>query len=247
MSGLNLAGDVYLDRYVNGTRVGEYGPINARAFNITLPEANTITRKSYKRDSYGNTLDSVVQATGSGSVSVEIDDADPDILAMALLGTVGDNDASSGSVTDENVTAAHDLWRKLDHRSVSNVVVQDVTDTTTYVSGTDYTINASSGMIKVLSSGSIADGATLHVDYDYAALTSRQILAVQDTEVRSFVRLDGTNLANQKKVELTIPEAALIPSGDIGLISDDFVTYTLSGEIILRDGESAAFTYNEID
>lgn len=247
MSDLLAAGNLYLDRYVSGVRVGERGPLNALKFAITLPKSETVTRKSYLRDSFGSTLSTVVLASGSGTVSIELGDADPDVLAYALLGTVGDVNANSGTATSEAVTAAHDLYRKLAHRAVSSVVVKDSTDTTTYVNLVDYTVDATSGMVKALSSGSIVDGATLHVSYSYAALSSRQILAAQSNEVRAHLRLDGTNLVNQKKMALVIPEAALIPKGDISLIGDKMMTYTLEGELVLRTGESAPFTYHEID
>lgn len=245
MSGLLLAGDVFINRYVNGALVGEYGPINATAFSITLPEATTKIRKSSMRDSFGAALDSVVLASGSGKLKIESDDADPDMLAMALLGTVGDASAAGGSISGEVVVAAHDLWRRLAHPGVSSVVVKDVTDTTTYTNGTDYVYDAATGRVKALSSGTIGDGDTLHISYSYAALTSTQILAAQSNEVRCAVSLTGTNLANQKKVEVYIPEAALIPSGDINLVGEDFIKYSLSGDIVLRDGESAPFTYKE--
>ncbi len=246
MSDLLAAGDVYLDRYVNGVRVGERGPLNALKFAITLPKSETKQRKSYMRDSYGSTLSSVVLPSGSGSVSIELGDADPEVLAYALLGTVSSSDAVSGTVTGEVVTAAFDLYRKLAHRAVSSVVVKNSSDTTTYVSGTDYTLDSTAGMIKVLSSGAITDGQTLHVNYSYAALTASTILAAQTNEVRAHLRLDGTNLVNQKKMELIIPEAALVPSGDLSLIGDNLVTYTLAGDLILRSGELAPFTYREI-
>lgn len=248
MSGLITAGNLYLDRYVNGSRTGEHGPLNATALSITLPEAETVTRKSTQRDSYGNTLDSVILSSGSGTVSIELDDCDPEVLVYAMLGTVSDVAASSGSASDETIVGVFDRWTKLANRNVSGVVVgNDATPTTTYTAGTDYLLDATAGMIKVISTGAITDGQTLYVDYNYAALSAKQILANQSTEIRTHLRLDGTNLANQKKIELIIPESALVPGGEIALIGEEFVKYTLSGEIVLRDGESAAFTYREID
>lgn len=241
-----LAGDLYLDRYVNGVRIGERGALNAMSFALTLPKADTKNRKSFMKNSYGASLDSVVMVSGSGSVKIELDDADPDVLALALLGSVGDANATAGAVIDEAITAAYGLNRKLAHRFVSNVVVKDSAGSVTYTNGTDYTVNAETGMIKALATGLMTDGETIKVSYNYSAMTSRQILAAQSSEIRTHIRLDGVNLANQKRVEVIVPEAVLVPSGDIALISSDFMKYTLSGEIVLRAGELAPFYYREI-
>lgn len=246
MSGTILAGDLFMDRYVNGVRIGERGPINASSFAITLPKSDTKTRKSFMRDNYGASLDSVNLSSGSGSVKIEINDTDPDVLALALLGTTGDSNATSGTVVDEAVVASADLYRKLAHRAISNVVVKDAAGAVTFTNGVDYTVNASAGMVKTLATGLITDGEMLKVSYSYEALTSQRILAAQSNEIRCHIRLDGINLATQKKVEVIIPEAVLVPSGDIGLIGNDFVKYTLGGDIVLRQGEAAPFYYRDI-
>lgn len=249
MSGLICAGNVYLDRYVNGVKTGEYGPLNATSFAIAAGSSKTIERKSYMRDSYGSTLDSVILPENSGKMSIEIDDADPETLALMLLGTLTDEDAISGSVlvgAPEAVVAHKGYWTKLAHRDVSSVVLKDVTDATTYVAGVDYTLDATAGMVKILSGSTIVDGATLHASYSYGSLDSKKILANQSTEIRCAVRLDGKNLANQKKIEVTVPEVPLVPSGDLSLSGDAFVKFKLEGTIVLRAGESAPFYYREI-
>ena len=76
---------------------------------------------------------------------------------------------AAASATAEVVEGYHDLFSKLANVKVSNVVVKDATDVTTYVAGTDYVLHADEGMIEILSTGSIGDGDTLHVSYDYAA------------------------------------------------------------------------------
>lgn len=48
------------------------------------------------------------------------------------------------------------------------VVVKDSSDETTYVAGTDYTIDLVSGVITRVSDGSIGATETLHITYDYA-------------------------------------------------------------------------------
>ncbi len=249
MSGLICAGNVYLDLKVSGAQTGFVGPINATKFAVSPGSAESLDRISFMRDTFGQALDSVV-FPGVASLSIETDDAAAEILQYALLGTLTDVTASSGSVlvgAPEDATARFDRWVKLANRNISSLVLKDDTDTTTYVNGTDYTADTTAGMFKVLSTGSIGDGDTLHASYAFGALSARQIIAATQTEVRALVRLDGKNLANQKKVEVVCYEAVLVPSGELDLAGKKFVTFGLSGSLVTPTGESGPFSYREID
>jgi len=249
MSGLICAGNVFLDRIVSGSRTGEHGPINATSFSVNPGSADKIDRISYLRDSFGQALDSVV-FPGVATLSIETDDAAADILQYALLGTLSDVNAISGSVVTgapESIVARLGYWTKLAHRAVSNVVVRHTSDTPVYTVGTDYTVDATSGMIKFLSTGTVTDGQTVEVLYAYGALSSRQIIAATETEIRAYVRLEGKNLANQKKVSVICHEAVLTPSGELNLGGKEFITFGLSGTLVTPNGEAGPFIYSEID
>lgn len=251
MSGLICAGNVFLDRLVDGERTGEHGPINATKFAVNPGSAEKIDRVSYMRDTYGQALDSVV-FPGTPSLAIETDDAAAEVLQYALLGTLSDITATSGTVTagtPDEVVAHLNRWCKLAHRGVSNVVVKDetVSPVETYVNNTDYTLDATSGMIKVLSTGNINDGNTLSVTYSYGALTSQQIIAATNTEIRAYVRLEGKNLANQKKVSIICHEAVLTPNGELDIAGKAFIKFGLSGTLVTPTGQSGPFIYTEID
>lgn len=246
MSGLICAGNVYLNRKVSGSYSGFHGPINATKFAISVGKSNTIERTSYMRDSYGQTLDSVV-IPGSSTLTIETDDAAADILQYMLLGTLTDVTGNTTAVVDEAVTGYLGKWTKLSRRNIGSVTVKNSAATTTYVNGTDYTLDAVAGMIKPLASGAMTDGQSLKVDFTPAAMTARQIIAATSTEVRAMVRLDGTNLSNQKKVEVLCHEAVLIPSGELDLAGKKFLTFGLSGTLITPTGETGPLSYREID
>ncbi len=246
MSGLILAGNFYLNRKVNGVLTGYIGPLNATEIALNVGDAEKIQRPSFRRDDFAQLLDSVI-IPGIPSLSSTFDDADPEIVEYMMLGTLSDDNVSASSVTDENLTAHLGKWEKLDFRDVSSVVVQDVTDVTTYVLNTDYIIDATAGMIKPLAAGSINDLDVLHVDYTYGAQTARRIISATDTEIRGAVRIDGKNLANQKKIELYIPEVVLVPDGDLALGGKEFLTFSLTGDIVKLDSEPAPYIYREID
>jgi hypothetical protein len=116
------------------------------------------------------------------------------------------------------------------------ILVQDSTDTTTYVAGTDYEILTSLkddviGRIKVLSDGSITEGETLHVSYGYSALTYHTIRAFVNTQITGRLRFVSDNPAG-KQQELEVWSVSLTPSGDTAMIGDDWSTLGFSGEIL---------------
>lgn len=248
MSGLICAGNVYLDLYSSGSLTGIVGPINATKFSISPGKADSIDRISYMRDTFGQALDSVV-FPGVASLSIETDDAAAEILQYALLGTLSDVADAQGTVTNEALVARLGKWVKLANRNVSDVVITDdatPTPETFTVADGDYTLDATAGMIFCVATGDMVDGEGLVAAYKYGARSGKQIIAATQTEVRAYVRLDGKNLANQKKVEITIPEAVLTPSGELDVAGKKFVTFSLAGSLVTRDGESGPFTYREL-
>jgi len=247
MSGLILAGNVILDRYVDGSRSNVFiGPINVPNLTVSVGDANRLQRKSYLRDSYQQNLDSVV-IPGSPSITLTTDEMSASVMAYALLGSVESVSQTAGDVTDEAVTASQlDVWIKLASHAISSVVVQDATDTTTYVLDTDYTLDLDSGLIKFLSTGSINAADVLHVDYTKAATTSSRVNANQETDITAYIRLDGKNLATGKRCRAIFKKAVLAPSGEIPLIGgDDFASFELSGDLVTPDGETVAYYYEE--
>lgn len=246
MSGLICEGNVYLNRKVSGAFTGFHGPINTTKFSISVGKPTTIERPSYMRDTYGQILDSVV-IPGSSTLTIETDDAAADILQYMLLGTLTDVTGNTTAVVDEAVTGYLGKWTKLSRRNIGTVVVTDTAGTTTYTNGTDYSLDAVAGMIKPLATGTMTDGQALKVDFTPGAMTGRQIITSTSTEVRAMVRLDGVNLANQKKVEVLCHEAVLIPSGELDLAGQKFLTFGLTGTLITPTGESGPMIYREID
>ena len=249
MSGLICAGDVYLDLFASGVLTGAVGPINATKFAISPGKATSIDRTSYLRDSFGSALDSVV-IPGVSTLSIETDDAAAELLQYALLGTLTSISDAPGSVlvgAPELVTAHSGKWSKLAHRNVASVVVKD-SAATTAVNGTDYVLDTVAGLVKPIAGSSvITDGEVMSISYTYGALTARQIIAATQTEVRAKVRLDGKNLANQKKVEVVCYQAVLVPSGELDMMGSKFITFGLSGTLISDATAGGPVMYREID
>ncbi len=94
---------------------------------------------------------------------------------------------------------------QLPHLAVSQLQVIALDGSATYVEGTDYTLDAASGLVKRLSDGAIAEGATVVVSYSYADPTK-----VTKDDVIGGTLADGTRTGLQL-VEETFPRFRLTP------------------------------------
>ncbi len=89
-------------------------------------------------------------------------------MSPAVFVNVFDPATHYTPVTGESVTFDSNDQAQLSHGAVFSVVVKSSDGTVTYTEGTDYTVDSLNGIITRLSSGAIAAGATVLVDYNYA-------------------------------------------------------------------------------
>jgi len=184
-----------------------------------------MTGDSERIEQLGTGRDNFGQVIGSATfpkpmaLSFNLDQMDQEMFAMAFFGTNSVFTQASGSLAAEAVVTVEDRWVEVGKLKISNVVVKDATDATTYVEGTDYEVNTRLGAIQALSTGSIGSGDTVHVSCDYAAISSIQMAAMTKTNVRVRLVLDGHNYADGRDFKLDIYQARLAPSGDFQLQS----------------------------
>lgn len=174
-------------------------------------------------------------ATGVGTVLAITGDATSGTLTI-MLTTPGfvDNESITGSIAgDADVNSA---TGETEITNSAIVLVQDETDTTTYVAGTDYEIDMSLkddviGRIKFLEGGAITDGATVHVTYGYDSPAYTEVQAFKNTQVEGMLRFVSDNPAGTQQ-ELEIWRCSLTPAGDTAMIGDDWSTLGFTGEIL---------------
>jgi hypothetical protein len=246
-SSLLCGGDLYIDRLTSaGVETGLVPAGNCVAMSIT-PDAEIKEQRIKGRDNYGQVLASVT-LNAPATLKVKLDQLDKTNLAMAFLGNEATlTEASGSSYADSDVVAIHDKWVPMDKRSLSSVVVKDVTDVTTYVLNTDYELDVRLGWIKVLSTGSIADGATLHVVYDHAEVTGGRVTGAVQPTIRAKLVLDGKNLVDGKDVLVTVYSARVKPTSEVDFMSDDFVALELEGTMETPTGYSEPFKVDLLD
>jgi len=243
MAGLYTSVSVYIEKYSSGVLDGVLiGPINCSSLTLGQEDAETVNRSSYLKDQRGQALDSIV-IPGAQTVSFTTDEAgSAEMYAFAVLGSTESISQASGNVTDEALTVVTlDKWHKLASHNISTVVVQDVTDTTTYVLGTDYNLDLENGLIKPLSTGSIGATDVLHIDYAKAAVAGERVNAAQVSSITAKLHLFGNNEATDKQLRGYISKAVLAPDGEQELIGDEFVSITMSGTMVTPDGETTPY------
>lgn len=216
---------------------------NSLVFGYEAGDEQKIVSK--RRDARYNQPIHSENLPGTTSVTATLLEVPPLILARMLFGEGSTATLTAGSVTDEAVTVgAINAPIQLAHRHVSSVVVKE--GATTLVEGTDYTLSVSDarrGQIMPKAGGALIKGDALTVSYSYAAQVSTSIVGGATPTKKFMITGDMEDRINGDSGELRIPEASLTVDGDVDWLSDEPIQVTLTGDVIVADGESAPYTF----
>ena len=223
-------------------------PVEASASVFSYTAGDERTVKSKRRDRYNQTIYSD-QDPGESTLSLTLVAVPGAILARMYYGDAANTSVSAGSVTAEPVTVgALGAPVRLAHRYLSASpapVVKDATDTTTYVAGTDYTIDLSRGLITPLTGGAISASDVLHVAYTYVAYELVSIRGgVKPTET-FYITGDMRNRPDKSDMDLEIYQAVLSNDGDVDLFSSDPITVTRKGTLVTPEGKTEPYTVKQ--
>lgn len=234
------SGDLYINRIIGGVAQGWVGPYEASKFEIK-PNVELKELTSRGKASYGQVIESVALAQPS-EFTVELPEVNKDSLALALLGTNSTITQSSGTVTDEVITAKLGIWVPLTKAKVSTVVVTNSAASTTYVNGTDYIVNTELGWIKALADGAITADQSLKVDFAHAAISGTKIAGATNADVRAKFMLDGKNQADGLPCIVNVFEGVIAADSAFDFLSNDFNTVSLPGRMKTPTGFTEPFT-----
>lgn len=248
MSGLLLEATVFMKRLTAPTDAG-YKELG-NSFKLELSaESETKVRISKKIGTYGQALDTVV-IPKPHKLTIGTDElGDQKSLARALLGTDTTVSVAGAAVTDEAVTAKHDVWLRLAHNHLATSpapVVTNDAETVTYVAGTHYEIDSALGMFKALSTGTITDSQALKVNYTYLSQTGFKVTGATDAVQKFEILAKGRNLADGKLYEFHAHRVPFAPSGAFDLLGDDFAQIESAGEMEIPEGQSEPYTLTAI-
>lgn len=223
-------------RDVNGDPEG-FRPVgNVSALTISIE----VTEFEHKESCSGvRGIDLTITQETNPTLTMTLESLSKENLALALFGTASAIAASAA--TDEVVTAKLDLWVPLEFLDIDTVVVQDVTDTTTYTLDTDYVLNTDAGTIMALSTGTISEDDVLHIDYNYGAQEEIQALTTS-SPASVALRFEGLNTANSDSpVVVNIHSVKAQPLAELALINDEIASMEVTAKILLDatkpDGE----------
>jgi len=87
---------------------------------------------------------------------------------IVVVVNVFDPEIHTSTQAAKDVTFGADDKADLEHQGVFDLVLTDATATTTYVAGTDYTLDPATGIVTRLPGGDITASATIKAGYDYA-------------------------------------------------------------------------------
>lgn len=228
-------GILYFDRFdADGNLAGELDLGNAPACSLT-PTVESLDHFSSRQGLREKDLS--IEVSLGLTVKFTLDEYSADNLNLALLGdrTIATESQPAGHQVNDVITGYSGKWTKLFRRHLVNndaspVVVTDVAGTTTYVEGTDYELDAVIGRLKVITGGSISDGDTLHVDYDYEATTFPVINPATVSPVQGQLRFVG-HPDQGPQYEGEFWKAKLKCTSDINFITDDWGTLEFEAEI----------------
>ena len=222
-------GKIYFDRFDStGKRTGELFLGDCPTFEIT-PSAEEVKKYS----SASKTADLIASDVVRTTLALRIvgDEFSKENLAMALFGDNSTLSQTGASVTNEVIQGVKQgRYYPLAHRQVSAVNVTGPSGNPTYVANTDYKVDAVSGRIYVVEGGGIADAANIEVDYTYATIALPTVRGMNQSTVRGYLRFVG-DPTRGPQYECEIWSASVRADGAIGFISDDYSSWTLTGDI----------------
>lgn len=135
------------------------------------------------------------------------------------------------------------LNNRVGTRGVSAITVTSNPAGTTYVLGTDYSVDADRGMIAIMRGGAIAAGSDITVNFNIDAASSVRVLSGSEP-VEGALRFIEDNPKGDDR-DIFLPYVKITPNGDLALKGDEWrqIPFSIealkpsSGEAIYVDGQ----------
>ena len=147
-------------------------------------------------------------------------------LAWALSGSASALTAVGATITAEAVTAPAageyvQLGGGTPRRNISAVTVTSSPSGTTYVSGTDYAIDATLGLITLVEGGGIDAADPILVTYTYAAQTGYRVDIGSNITIRVAIIAHLYDEFRQRHYTMELDSVILAASQEINFISEE--------------------------
>ncbi len=237
---IHLAGNFYIEPFVNDVSTGIIGPIDVDSLEIK-PDSNKVSIASKRRGQYGNPRETYYTAKPA-IVTIKTTEIPPVLLAAAFMASADTINQGSGSLADVAITMpAYPKWTSLGKANIASTGLTVKEGASTLVLNTDFEINYVLGLIRAKAGGALADGGAVTVSATYNAVTGTRYNGNIKPDVKAKLLLDGESLIDGKKTILKVPMASLSPKNGVDFMSDKPIEVTLEGELLIVDGEAAPF------
>lgn len=163
-------------------------------------------------------------------------------MAMALGGLSVETTGSTVNVVDgdnqERTFAAYPTGGSLqaiilDGPSVTNLVVENTAENTTYTANDDYILDANRGIVWRNPGGAIGSGATVRVTYDYEQVTGKQVnLGTQFSLQQATLQFVHTRPQDGKLVTIVMWKASVNGNLEWNFQEDTFTVNNLTFEAV---------------
>jgi len=232
------------DRDAAGNPVG-FRPVG----NVPSVEIqNNITTFEHKESITGQrAIDLRLTQENKVAVNITLESFDKENLALSMYGNSSDITAASGVVFNTPPVILGAIYA-MGKAPVSSVAVTDTASgSTTYVEGDNYTLDAATGSIRVLTAAeqtaagaanSIAASDLLTITFDHDAQVKVDALTTPRPEL--YLRFEGLNTAKgNEPVVVEVFKFAPDPASAIALLSDAVWQGELNGSALLDSTKAA--------
>lgn len=242
-------GKLFFDKFSPGTRVGTGERYLGHSVSVNVSQSiDKIDH--YDTDVAAVSKDKSVRLKTDRAVALQLDDVSKENLALWTEGTESTLTQSSGSVVDEQVTAAavqgyeYQLGALVATpagvRGVSAVSVKagapgsESAKTLT----TDYTVDLVRARIKIVEGGAITAGMSVLVSYTRTANSREHIVGGTVALLEGSLRFIADNAEGSDR-DWYWPCVSITPDGDFALKGDEWMAMSYNGEILKKDANTA--------
>lgn len=249
-------GKIYFARKDSNGDLGGFRYLgNTPEFNLNFESEKL---EHYSSDKGIRELDKsvVLQITRGGSLTT--DNINPQNVALFFFGSTEALTVAQATVTDEVIQAGIGVEQGMFYQlgvttnnpsGARNVIfpgdagtlfeVKSDDGLTTFVSGTDYVLNAELGILEIVEGGAITDGSELKVTYTVSASTRTRIIS-GSSPVEGALRFVADNPTGDN-IDYYLPSVTLSPNGDYALKGDEWQQIPFTVEVLKPDDSEALY------
>lgn len=210
---------------------------NTPSFGLSIQNE---TVKHYDADNGILEQDDEVMIQVDASGTFTCDDISVENVAVFLLGSSSVIAQTSQTGLTEVITGIQDRTYQIGQTAANPTGVRQITVTTvingatTYVLGTDYTVDSELGTITIVKGGAITPSLPITVTYSRAAVSRDAVVSGND-QVIGALRFQAKNAKGAQR-DYYMPYVRLSPNGEFGLKGKDWQMQSFNLAILKRPG-----------